>query len=134
MTATFLYFLIAIICLILGFVIGKLLTKNTLEKLTSELEIRNKLLLEEKEINKLNISPKKIVSVAEVLTKEDKEYLQNVFNCKISEVYQCTEGFLANSCSEGYLHFNEDFLIIEKKYIDNKKTKFESKQSYIMSR
>jgi putative adenylate-forming enzyme len=82
------------------------------------------LLAKKKEINKLNISPKKIVSVAEVLTKEDKEYLQNVFNCKISEVYQCTEGFLANSCSEGYLHFNEDFLVIEKKYINNEKSKF----------
>jgi len=42
----------------------------------------------------------------------------------LSEVYQCTEGFLATSCSEGVLHFNEDFLIIEKKYIDKERTKF----------
>lgn len=82
------------------------------------------MIAKKKEINELNISPKKIVSVAEVLSKEDKEYLQKVFRCQISEVYQCTEGFLANSCKEGYLHFNEDFLVIEKKYINKEKSKF----------
>ena len=47
MNSVFLYFSIAFIFLILGYIIGQLLTKNRLEKLTSELEIRNKLLLEE---------------------------------------------------------------------------------------
>jgi len=72
----------------------------------------------------LNISPEKIVSVAEVLTTDDKHFIETAFKIKLTEVYQCTEGFLASSCSHGYLHFNEDFLIIEKKYLNKEKTKF----------
>ena len=72
----------------------------------------------------VKISPKKVISVAEVLTNEDKVYLESIFNVKLSEVYQCTEGFLASSCKEGFLHFNEDFLIVEKKYINKEKTRF----------
>ena len=74
--------------------------------------------------SKITIQPKQIISVAEVLTQEDRKYIENTFQVKISEVYQCTEGFLAASCKEGTLHFNEDYLIIEKKYINAEKTKF----------
>ncbi|MGL6267953.1 MAG: hypothetical protein ACRC2O_08500, partial [Chitinophagaceae bacterium] len=42
----------------------------------------------------------------------------------IHQVYQSTEGFLAFSCKEGNLHFNEDLLIIEKKYLDAEKLRF----------
>jgi len=73
---------------------------------------------------KLKISPQKIISVAEVLYPEDKKKLAKVFNQVIHQVYQCTEGFLASSCSEGNLHFNEDFLIIEKNYLDDSKERF----------
>ena len=72
----------------------------------------------------LKINPNKIISVAEILTNEDKTYFEEIFKIKLSEVYQCTEGFLASSCSEGILHFNEDFLIIEKKYIDKERIRF----------
>ena len=72
----------------------------------------------------IKISPQKVISVAEVLTEEDKEYFQDVFSVKIDQVYQCAEGFLAYTCKYGYLHFNEDFLIIEKKYLNDEKTKF----------
>ena len=82
------------------------------------------LLSKKQETGSLQIKPNKIISVAEVLTPEDKTYFENVFKVRVDQVYQCTEGFLASTCSEGVLHFNEDFLIIEKKYIDNKKTKF----------
>ena len=73
---------------------------------------------------RLNLRLEKVISVAEVLTPEDKAHLENVFGQTIHQVYQCTEGFLAASCKEGRLHFNEDFLIIEKKYLDEEKTKF----------
>lgn len=76
------------------------------------------------EANRLVINPTKIISVAEVLTPEDKAYLTSVFNQTIHQVYQCTEGFLASSCEYGTLHFNEDFLIIKKKYIDHEQTRF----------
>lgn len=76
------------------------------------------------EADKLTIKPTKIISVAEVLTPEDKRYLTSVFKQTIHQVYQCTEGFLASSCENGTLHFNEDFLIIEKKYIDDEQSRF----------
>lgn len=74
--------------------------------------------------NQLNLSPQKVISVAEVLTPEDRKYFENVFQQPIHQVYQCTEGFLAATCKMGTLHFNEDFIQIEKKYIDAARTKF----------
>lgn len=72
----------------------------------------------------LRIKPEKVISVAEVLYPEDKAVLAAAFGQTIHQVYQCTEGFLASSCSEGRLHFHEDFLIIEKKYLDDSRTRF----------
>ncbi|MEJ6584098.1 MAG: hypothetical protein QNL61_00910 [Crocinitomicaceae bacterium] len=72
----------------------------------------------------LHIHPQKIISVAEVLYPEDARYLETVFKQTIHQVYQCTEGLLAATCAHGTLHFNDDFLIIEKKYIDGDKTRF----------
>ena len=76
------------------------------------------------ENNDLKIKPTKVISVTEVLTKEDRLYFESVFKIRLSEVYQCTEGFLATTCKKGVLHFNEDFLIVEKKFINHEKTKF----------
>lgn len=76
------------------------------------------------EKRQLNTNPNKIISVAEVLSPEDRGRLEKVFGQTIHQVYQCTEGFLAASCSEGRLHFNEDFLIIEKKYLDEDQNRF----------
>ncbi|WP_299455368.1 F390 synthetase-related protein [uncultured Microscilla sp.] len=76
------------------------------------------------EAGTLHIAPAKIISVAEVLYPEDKAQLERAFRQTIHQVYQCTEGFLASSCSEGVLHFHEDFLIIEKKYLDESHTRF----------
>lgn len=72
----------------------------------------------------LDINPMKIISVAEVLYPEDMKTLEHVFKQKIHQVYQCTEGMLAATCKEGRLHFNEDFLVIEKNYIDKEETRF----------
>ena len=72
----------------------------------------------------LKINPQRIISIAEVLSKEDKDYLENIFCKKIHQVYQCNEGFLAHTCDKGNLHFNEDLLIIEKEYIDKEKKRF----------
>jgi putative adenylate-forming enzyme len=72
----------------------------------------------------LKIKPKKIISIAEVLSSEDQTFLTNAFNQQIHQVYQCTEGFLASTCDYGTMHFNEDFLVIEKKYIDEEQTRF----------
>lgn len=77
-----------------------------------------------KENGKLNIQPKKIISIAEVLYPEDKIRLEKKFGQIIHQVYQCTEGLLAVTCQFGTLHFNEDFIIIEKKYIDTDHKRF----------
>ena len=76
------------------------------------------------ESSQLEIFPEKIISVAEVLYPEDKKYLEKVFKQTIHQVYQCTEGLLASTCEEGNLHFHEDYLIIEKKYLDEEQTRF----------
>jgi putative adenylate-forming enzyme len=76
------------------------------------------------EKKQLVIQPQKIISVAEVLYPEDKVYLEKIFSQTIHQVYQCTEGLLASTCKNGTLHFHEDYLIIEKNYIDDTKTRF----------
>ncbi len=82
------------------------------------------LIAKAKEKGLLKIRPQKIISVAEVLEPEDRAYLSKIFEQTIHQVYQCTEGFLAATCNHGTLHFNEDFLIIEKKYIDEEQKRF----------
>ena len=72
----------------------------------------------------LQMNAQKVISVAEVLYPEDKAYLERILKQTIHQVYQCTEGFLAATCKNGTLHMNEDFLIIEKKYLDEEKTRF----------
>lgn len=72
----------------------------------------------------IQIQPRKIISVAEVLYPQDRVFFEKVFGIRIDEVYQCTEGFLAASCPAGKLHVNEDFIILEKKFIDEDKTRF----------
>lgn len=71
--------------------------------------------------NELHISPQKIIAVAEVLDEETKAILQEKFNQKIHQIYQCTEGFLAHTCECGSLHLNEDVVIIQQEWLDSKR-------------
>lgn len=66
---------------------------------------------------KINISPYKVISAAEVLEPQDRKILMQAFN-QVGEVYQATEGFLATTCSHGTLHLNEEFLIVEPQWLD----------------
>lgn len=76
------------------------------------------LLAKETEKGRLNISPKMIYSVAEILEDTDKVFIQKTFKQTIHQIYQATEGFLGITCKHGNLHLNEDFVIFEKEYID----------------
>lgn len=77
------------------------------------------LLLLAKEKKRLTIKPQKIYSVAEVLEKEEEQLISEAFHCPVSQIYQCTEGFLAISDKHSnQLTMNEEFLIIEKEWID----------------
>ena len=77
------------------------------------------MLAAEMERGKLHISPQIVISIAEVLEREDEVYLKKVFRQEmIHQVYQCTEGCLAATCSHGTLHLNEDIVRIEREYLD----------------
>jgi len=66
------------------------------------------------EAGKLSLDLEKLISVAEVLEESDEVRFKKVFEQKvILQVYQCTEGFLGYTCSEGTLHINEDIVMIE---------------------
>lgn len=70
----------------------------------------------------LQISPEKVISVAEILEDGDRETIARAFDQEvIHQVYQATEGFLACSCEYGNLHLNEDALIIDKEWLDDKR-------------
>ena len=60
----------------------------------------------------------KIISVAEVLTPKDEHIISNWAGIKVDQVYQCTEGFLAHTCSNGNLHWNSDFILVEKEWLN----------------
>lgn len=67
----------------------------------------------------LDISPQKIVAVAEILEEDDRERISAAFGLPIiDQVYQATEGFLACTCPAGNLHINEDIIYLEKDYLD----------------
>ncbi|MGA7811700.1 F390 synthetase-related protein [Caballeronia sp.] len=70
------------------------------------------------------ISPRKIISVAEVLEPDDEHRIRLAFHQPVHQLYQCTEGFLAYTCAEGALHLNEEFVHIEPEWIDESHTRF----------
>ncbi|WP_080846037.1 F390 synthetase-related protein [Cytobacillus gottheilii] len=72
----------------------------------------------------IELAPQKMISVAEVLEEIDQRYIEKVFQQKLHNVYQCTEGFLAATCSHGTIHFNEDIVCIHKQYVDKEKGMF----------
>ena len=61
----------------------------------------------------LCIRPERVVSVAEVLEPQDESRIANVFDVPVHQIYQCTEGLLALSCSRGSLHIQEDIVAIQ---------------------
>lgn len=73
---------------------------------------------------KVDLHPKKVISVAEVLDPLDERVISQAFGQMVHQIYQCTEGFLATTCSHGTLHLNEDLVVIQKKYLDREKRKF----------
>ena len=66
----------------------------------------------------VNIAPRCIISVAEVLSPEDQHKIEAVFGVTVDQVYQCTEGVLGMTCRAGNLHLNEAYMHIERDVID----------------
>ena len=96
------------------------------------------MLANEMERGALHISPRTVISIAEVLEREDEAYLKKVFRLEvIHQVYQCTEGCLASTCAHGTLHLNEDIVRIDREYLDGNRfvpivTDFERKAQPII--
>jgi putative adenylate-forming enzyme len=72
-----------------------------------------KIFAREAEEGRLAVNPLKLVSYAEVLYPDVRDYLSRVFNCDIHEIYKCSEGAIAITCSYGSLHVNEDIVAIQ---------------------
>lgn len=71
------------------------------------------LLANEAQIGRLQIRPGRVLSVAEVLEPQDKTRLESVFDVRLGQIYQCTEGLLAVSCPHGSLHVQEDLVALQ---------------------
>ncbi|WP_227807463.1 DNA recombination protein RmuC [Lutibacter profundi] len=114
---------VLILGLIIGFFIGKLLSKSSYEKRISELEIKNKLLLEDKEdnistINKLNDD--------KVNLNNEKHALDLKLADKLSELKYLEEKLQENKAEVEKLQekFTKDFEILANRILEEKSSKF----------
>ena len=70
----------------------------------------------------LGLNPARVYSVAEVLTDADAARIRAGLGIDVlHQLYQCTEGFLAHTCARGVLHLNEDDVLIEREYLDERR-------------
>jgi len=71
--------------------------------------------------DKLDISPDVVITGGELLTDDVRKKLKDKFKCYVQTHYSCTEvGEIACECSEGHLHINEDWVIVEAVDKDNR--------------
>lgn len=72
---------------------------------------------------RLQTSPKRVISVAEVLDAQDRIIIEKAFGTP-HEIYQATEGFLASTCEHGVLHLNEEYIHVEPQWLDAAQRRF----------
>ncbi len=66
------------------------------------------------DFEELKIRPDVIITGGELLTDAIRKKLADRFGCYVQTHYSCTEGGeIACECSEGHLHINEDWVIVE---------------------
>ncbi|KRC60740.1 hypothetical protein ASE14_07110 [Agromyces sp. Root81] len=66
----------------------------------------------------LDVAPRLVVAVAEVLDELDAELVGTTWGVRPRRVYQATEGLLALDCEHGRLHLNEQSVVVEAEWID----------------
>lgn len=81
-----------------------------------------KIIAKEVEAKRLNIKPKRLITYAEIIYPDVRNYLKEVFNCPLHEIYKCTEGPIALTCKHERLHINEDLVFVETFNKDGSKT------------
>lgn len=108
---------------IIGWFLGKTITKNSYQKITSELETRNKLLLEEKELNLNNI---KVLNDDKSLLISEKHEIDLRLTQKISAYSNLEEKLNENKAEVEKLQekFTKDFEILASKILEEKSNKF----------
>jgi putative adenylate-forming enzyme len=62
--------------------------------------------------------------VAEVLDNLDRERIERGFGLPVEQVYQATEGLLGTSCEHGTVHLNEPYILVEREWQDQERTRF----------
>lgn len=62
---------------------------------------------------RLDHPPRRIITYAEVLEKEEKVRIGQTFRAPVVEIYQASEGQIASPCRCGNLHINEDLVYVE---------------------
>jgi putative adenylate-forming enzyme len=68
--------------------------------------------------------PALLLSVADVLDAADRARIEHGFGRKVGQIYQATEGFLAATCPQGRLHWNDDALVVQKDWLDEQHTRY----------
>ena len=123
MNTLLIYCLIAIIFFIIGFIISNLITKNNYQKITSELEIKHKLLLEEKELNNTIINQ---LNNDKLLLSNEKHAIDLQLTQKVSELKSLEEKLTENKQDIEKLQekFSKDFEILASKILEEKSSKF----------
>ena len=118
-----LYVLVAIVFIIIGYIIGKLIVKSSYEKVISELETRNELLIKDKSdseiiINKLN-DEKSILN-------DEKHAIDLKLSQKVSDLKYLDEKLQENKTEVEKLQekFTKDFEILANKILEDKSSKF----------
>ncbi len=123
MNTFLIYCLIAIIFFIIGYIISNLITKNKYQKITSELEIKYKLLLEDKEHNKFVINQ---LNNDKLLLSNEKHAIDLQLTQKVSELKSLEEKLTENKQEIEKLQekFSKDFELLASKILEEKSSKF----------
>ncbi len=61
-----------------------------------------------------------LISYAEVLDSETEATLRHRLHAPVIQIYQCSEGFIASTCSAGNLHINEDVILVQLEETDDR--------------
>ena len=123
MEVLFIYIFIFISALLVGVFIGKLIAKNTSEKVISELEFNNKHLLNEDASNKLVISN---LTKDKTGVLEEKHAIDLKLSDKVSEIKYLEVKLNENKAEVEKLQekFTKDFEILANKILEEKSTTF----------
>ena len=115
--------IIFVVAILIGLFLGKLLIKSSYEKVASELEIRNKLLLEDKQLNENIIN--KLNEEKSILNNE-KHSLDLKLSDKVSDLKYLEEKLQDNKADVEKLQekFAKDFEILANKILEDKSAKF----------